>query len=73
MTSFYIAIREIRNVLKMLRELGQKNKSLIGHSGRKKIALFSLKKKLTDLKTNFTKFELSTRFCCLDITASISP
>ena len=49
--------------------------NLKGHSGRKLFfAIFpeKQKKKLADLKTNFTKFELSTTFRYRDVTSSVA-
>ena len=52
-------------------KLYQHNK-LKGHSGRKFFCLAFSQKFLTDQKTNFTNFELSTTFCFQDMTHNIS-
>ena len=45
---------------------------LAGHSGRKKFCSIFLQKTLTDLNTNFTKFEFFAIFIYQDIAALIS-
>ena len=46
---------------------------LKGHPSRKNFYSVFPQKILTDVKTNFTKFELSTTFCSQEMTIWISP